>query len=122
MQVGVYTFGSSLLLKKRAVSKSLQSPFGFYKVVSFYFGLVKKTANYWRVTLDPYSFFFLLLFLFKRTSVKRLVRDEKSCDHGIESQFHPGVRSRSAPRVLTILTTTKFKSYWLLPLHQAKRR
>ena len=33
--------------------------------------------------------------------MKRLVRDEKSCDHRTESHFHPGVRSRSDPRVLT---------------------
>ena len=56
--------------------------------------MVKKLQiNSQRVTLDPYGF--------KRTSVRRLVRDEKPCDHRTESHFHPGVWSRSDPRVLT---------------------
>ena len=33
--------------------------------------------------------------------MKRLGRAEKACDHPTESHFHPGVRSRSDPRVLT---------------------
>ena len=33
--------------------------------------------------------------------MRRLVRDEKPCDHRTESHFHPGVWSRSDPRVLT---------------------